>query len=73
MMVPWKVSRSTIAAQSLGSVKVRVHSLKDWLATRAELVDELVASSEAIASTIGTHPVDRFDASIAAPLSADQS
>jgi hypothetical protein len=30
MMVPWNVSRSTIAAQSLGSVNVLVHSLKGW-------------------------------------------
>lgn len=31
MMVPLKVSRSTMAAQSLGSVKVFVHPLKDSL------------------------------------------
>ncbi len=50
---------------------------------RAELVDELTASSEAIASTIRTHlvgrainnsrTVDRYDASIAAPLGPSQN
>ena len=35
MMVLLKVSRSTIAAQSLGSVKVSVQAEKDWLEATA--------------------------------------
>jgi hypothetical protein len=37
MMVPLKVSRSTIAAQSLGSVKVLVQPLKDSSKGRRQL------------------------------------
>jgi hypothetical protein len=35
LSVPRKVSRSTIAAQSRGSVKVRVHSMNGWFVATA--------------------------------------